>query len=268
VGREAQLQDLSDWAREADPTNLLLFEAIGGNGKSMLTWEWTTKHATKVRPWAGRFWYSFYEQGAEMSDFCRRALAYMTGQPLEKLEKVAKADLAHDLLMALRAQSWLLILDGLERVLVAYNRIDAAELRDEVANKPTDAVLHRNPTDTIRVEDGELLRALAGCAPSKILVSSRLIPRTLVNSAGQMIPGAKRISLPGLRPADAEKLLRSCKIEGNSAAMQNYLTKNCDNHPLVIGVLAGLINSQDPTRGFRCVVERHWRAGRSRAGPG
>jgi hypothetical protein len=40
-----------------------LFDAIGGSGKSMLTWEWTTEHATQVRAdWAGRFWYSFYWQ--------------------------------------------------------------------------------------------------------------------------------------------------------------------------------------------------------------
>lgn len=74
VGREAQLDVLSDWAVPADPHPVLLFDAIGGSGKSMLTWEWTTQHATQVRgDWAGRFWYSFYERGAVMADFCRRA---------------------------------------------------------------------------------------------------------------------------------------------------------------------------------------------------
>ena len=70
VGRASELEDLSDWAKLADTTNLLLYEAIGGNGKRMLTWEWTTNHATQVRDdWAGRFWYSFYERGAIMADF-------------------------------------------------------------------------------------------------------------------------------------------------------------------------------------------------------
>ena len=72
VGRASQLETLSDWALPSDPHPLLLFEAIGGTGKSMLTWEWTTKHATLARgEWAGRFWYSFYERGATMVDFCR-----------------------------------------------------------------------------------------------------------------------------------------------------------------------------------------------------
>ena len=250
VGRESQLLDLNDWAKAADPTNLLLFDAIGGNGKSALTWEWTNNHAIKVRTdWAGRFWYSFYERGAVMADFCRRALSYMTGRPLEELDKMRTPELAKDLLAQLHSQPWLLILDGLERVLVAYHRIDAAEVPDEQANAPTDKMLNRNPCDTIRDEDGDLLRALAGARPSKILVSSRLTPRVLLNPAGQPIPGARRITLPGLRPDDAEKLLRSSDITGDSVRIQDYLTQNCDNHPLVIGVLAGLIANYLPDRG-------------------
>ena len=249
VGRDSQLEDLNEWAKAADPTNLLLFEAIGGNGKSMLTWEWSRKRAPTLRDWAGCFWYSFYERGAVMADFCRRALTYMTGRPLEELEKMPMHELSKELLVQLHVRPWLLILDGLERVLVAYHRIDAAEVPDEDANASTDKVFNRNPCDTIRDEDGDLLRALAAAIPSKILVSSRLTPRKLLNPSGQPIPGAKRITLPGLRPADAEKLLCSCGIRGDSERIQDYLTQNCDNHPLVIGVLAGLITNYLPNRG-------------------
>lgn len=253
VGRAAELQVLSDWAAPADPTNLLLFEAIGGNGKSMLTWEWTNHHALAARPadkpWAGRFWYSFYERGAIMADFCRRAAAYMTGVPFKEFEKLNTAELKELLLAQLHSKPWLLILDGLERILVAYHRIDAAEVPDEEANIPTDKIVNRNPCDAIRDEDNDLLRALAAAAPSKLLVSSRLTPRVLLNPSGQTIPGAKRIDLPGLRPPDAEALLRSCGIEGKSDAIQSYLTANCDNHPLVIGILGGLVANYLPARG-------------------
>ncbi len=250
IGRDTQLQDLSDWARAADPTNLLLYEAIGGNGKSMLTWEWTTRHATTVRAdWAGRFWYSFYERGADMADFCRHALAYMTDARLEEFAKVNMSALARHLMAKLHEHPWLLVLDGLERVLVAYHHVDAAEMPDEQANAPTDKVLNRNPCDTIRDEDAGLLRALAGARPSKILVTSRLAPRALLNPSGQAIPGAKRVALPGLRPTDAEQLLRSCGVTGDSTAMQDYVAQNCDNHPLLIGVLAGLITHYLPGKG-------------------
>ena len=65
----------SDWAQPADPHTVLLFEAIGGNGKSRCDLgSGTTQHATRVRTyWQGCFWYSFYEKGAIMADFCRRA---------------------------------------------------------------------------------------------------------------------------------------------------------------------------------------------------
>ena len=258
IGRKTQLQTLSDWAQPADTTSVLLFEAIGGNGKSMLTWEWTQKHAEKAReghePWAGRFWYSFYEKGAIMRDFCQHALAYMTQQPLETFEKKSTPEMRVALMAELHRNPWLLILDGLERVLVAYHRIDAAEVRDEDLNRPTDKILNRDPCDAIRVEDTELLRALAAAAPSKILMSSRLIPRALLNPAGLPLPGVRPLVLPGLDEADAEELLRSCgldgkPIEGSSADIRYYLANYCGNHPLVIGVLAGLINSPGPHRG-------------------
>ena len=250
VGRQAQLDVLSDWAVPADAHPVLLFDAIGGSGKSMLTWEWTTKHATQVRGnWAGRFWYSFYERGAIMADFCRRALAYMTGKPLDSFRSMKTPELGKLLLHHLQHRPWLLVLDGLERVLVAYHRFDAAQVTDDEASEPTDQIAHRDPCAAIRPEDDDLLRTLAAATPSKLLITSRLVPRVLLNTANQSIPGVLRVSLPGLRPVDAEALLRSCGVSGASEPIQNYLKSHCDCHPLVTGVLAGLINDYLPDKG-------------------
>jgi hypothetical protein len=250
IGRKTQLRSLDEWARSSDPASILLFQAIGGNGKSMLTWEWVTKRATALRSdWAGRFWYSFYEKGAIMREFCAHALAYMTARPLEVFAEQTVAEMRVQLVAELRKRPWLLVLDGLERVLVAYHRIDAAQVLDEDMNQPTDTILGRDPCDPIRDEDAELLRALAAAAPSKILVSSRLVPRALLNQSGVPRPGVKSMGLPGLDEADAEELIRSCGIQGTSADIRYYLTNYCGNHPLVIGVLAGLINAPGPHRG-------------------
>src|ERR1039457_6138989 len=185
----------------------------------MLTWEWTTNHATEVRgDWAGRFWYSFYERDAIMADFCRRALAYIPREPLDGFRKMKTPELGERLLHHLQARPWLLVLDGLERVLVAYHRFDAAEVPDEAANQPTDQIAKRDPCGAIRPEDDDLLRALAAAAPSKLIVTSRLVPRVLLNPASQAIPGVLRVSLPGLRPANAEALLRSCGVTGEQQA--------------------------------------------------
>lgn len=250
IGRAAQLEVLNDWAVAADPHPVLLFDAIGGSGKSMLTWEWTTKHAAKIRQdWAGRFWYSFYEKGGVMSDFCQRALAYMTGKTLEEFRKKKTPELAEHLLHHLQTRPWLIVLDGLERVLVHYHRIDAAELPEEAANQPTDHIAQRDPCAAIRPEDDDLLRALAAAAPSKLLFTTRLVPRVFLNPASQPVPGVLRVALPGLRPADAEELLRSCGITGDSQAIQKFLMSQCDCHPLVTGILAGLINDYLPNKG-------------------
>ncbi|MFZ4508197.1 MAG: ATP-binding protein [Fimbriimonas sp.] len=253
IGRKAQLQTLTDWAKPSDSHSILLFESIGGNGKSMLTWEWVTKHAEAARegddPWAGRFWYSFYEQGAIVRDFCQHALAYMTGKQLKDFAETPMADLRAELLTQLHARPWLLILDGLERVLVAYHRIDASEVPDEEANRPTDNILDRDPCEAIRPEDNELLRVLASAAPSKVLISSRLTPRVLLNPSGLPLPGVQRLVLPGLDDEDAEAMLRSFGVSGTSAGIRYYLSNYCANHPLVIGVLGGLINSPGPHRG-------------------
>lgn len=249
VGRKAQLETLSDWANAADSHPVLLFEAIGGTGKSILTWEWARTYSTKVRAdWAGRFWYSFYEKGATMTDFCRRALAYMTCQQRTKFKEKNTAELTRLLIHQLQAKPWLLILDGLERVLVSYHRYDAAQVRDDEAGI-TDKIAHRDPCAAINPEDDDLLRALAGACPSKLLITTRLIPRVLLNKSNQPIPGVLRELLPGLRPPDAEALIRSCGITGTSLSIQSYLKSHCDCHPLVIGVLAGLINDYLPDRG-------------------
>jgi hypothetical protein len=249
VGRTAQLATLHDWAAPAEAHPVLLFEAIGGTGKSMLTWEWTTRHATGVRDdWAGLFWYSFYEKGAVMADFCARALAYMTGQPLAAFQQKKQTELSDLLAHQLQARSWLLVLDGLERILVAYHRYDAAQLADEQAGR-TDQIAHRDTCSAIRPADDDLLRQLAAASPSKILITSRLVPRALLNAANQPIPGVLYERLPGLRAADAEALLRTCGVRGDSAQMQDYLQRHCDCHPLVTGVVAGLINDYLPGRG-------------------
>ena len=261
VGRRAELETLADWSSPADPNPMLLFEAIGGSGKSMLTWEWLTNHAPAARAdWAGRFWYSFYEKGAVMAGFCRHALAYMTKTPPKDFAKLRTPELADRLVAELERRPWLLVLDGLERVLVAYHRYDAAQMRDEEADTAVDQIGKRDPCAAIRPEDDGLLRRLAAVAPSKILVSSRLTPLALVNRAGTVVPGVRREILPGLHPADAEAMIRACGVTGRSPAIQAYLQQNCDCHPLVTGALAGLINDYPSDRGNfdRWVEDPHY----------
>ena len=250
VGRANELKALSDWATASDPNPMFLLEAIGGSGKSMLAWQWINRHAPAVRgDWTGRFWYSFYEKGAVMAQFCREAVAYLTGESMEALRRKRTRDLADQLIEELTKRPWLIVMDGLERVLVAYHRYNASQLRDDEISSATDQIGRRDPCAAIRSEDDDVLRRLTIVSPSKVIVTSRLVPRALLNLSRRPVPGVRHVPLKGLQQEDAEAMFRACGVTGIAQNMQIYLEQNCGYHPLVIGVLAGLVNDYLPDRG-------------------
>ena len=112
--------------------------------------------------WAGQLWYSFYEQGADLNDFCVHALAYIRHEPPKTFRGRRTLDLGDELRRELDARPWLLILDGLERVLVAYNRAGKEHMSDEEAAVARDSMgLDREPRNCFRPEDDDVLAMLA-----------------------------------------------------------------------------------------------------------
>jgi hypothetical protein len=239
-GRKQELTLLDNWASGHDP--ILVLEAIGGMGKSMLTWHWVNTHASRLSiPWAGRLWYSFYERGADMRDFAITALGYMTQQPPEALRKLPEDKVTDALLRQLQRQPWLLVLDGLERVLAAYHRSDAAQSQDDDIERDT-GKKDAKPTDCIRPADDDLLRQLAASGPSRLLMTSRLMPHALwVDYAPRT--GVRHEALHGLAPDDAEAMLRRARITGDRERMQRYMHQIIGGHPLVVGFVAGLVRN-------------------------
>jgi len=256
VGRLTELEWLDQWAAGADP--LMVIEAIGGAGKSALAWEWLTLRARKAIPsFAGAIWYSFNEGGADMTDFAAHALAYTTGESLKEFRGRKTADLARLLTNELHENRWLLVLDGCERVLVAYHRFDASQARDDQVASDAD---HRA---CIKPADADLLRQLVGVTASKILVTSRLMPADLANHAGGSLPGVQHRQLRGMHPDDALRLMHGLDIRGEGQAIRRYLTENFDNHPLLLGIIAGLVNDyfRDPGNFDRWVDDHQGGAG-------
>lgn len=235
VGRQAELAWLDQWATSGD--SLMVIEAIGGAGKSTLVWQWLKERVSTVRPGlAGLMWYSFYEGGADMSAFAAYALAYMTGRPLKEFYGRKTADLARSLIAVLHEQPFLLVLDGLERVLVAYNRLDASQARDDQVSSD------RSDRACIKPADSDLLRQLVASHPSKILITSRLLPTALMNKTGQLLPGVRHRYLGGLHTDDALTMMRRLGVQGDESAIRHYLKESFDNHPLLVGIVAGLVN--------------------------
>jgi hypothetical protein len=92
IGRREELNLLTGWATgrgPAGPARLLCVEAVGGLGKSALTWQWFDEIAPQeMKPLAGRFWWSFYESDATFENFVTRALAYVARWPLAEVSKL------------------------------------------------------------------------------------------------------------------------------------------------------------------------------------
>jgi tetratricopeptide (TPR) repeat protein len=229
VGRNEELDELDRWAASSE--SLFVIEAIGGAGKSALAWHWMKTRAK----FAGTLWYSFYEGGSDMAAFAAYALSYTTGRPLRDFRGKHISALAPDLLFEIHSRPCLFVLDGLERVLVAYNRIDASQARDDQVESETE---HRA---CIKPQDADLLYRLVAAAPSKILVTSRLMPSALANAVHQPLPGVRHLNLRGMHPGDAMRMMRDLGVHGDEQSMRRYFKDNFDNHPLVLGIVAGLV---------------------------
>jgi tetratricopeptide (TPR) repeat protein len=258
VGRQPELNLLTDWVAKPDSAvykaHILNVVAIGGLGKSALTWKWFNDIAPQeMTPLAGRMWWSFYESDATFENFVTRALAYVTQRPLDEVQQIPAPDRETQLLAALDREPFLIVLDGLERILIAYARMDAAHLSDDDYDKQTanfvaDAIgLPASAAQSFTGEHrlrktadpraGSFLRKLSNVRASRILVSTRLYPADLQIATGGPLPGCSAIFLAGLADDDALELWRAF---GASGARDSLLPlfQRADNHPLLIQALA------------------------------
>jgi tetratricopeptide (TPR) repeat protein len=169
-----------------------------------------------------------------MRGFVRHALAYVTETDVEAYRHADDWEVTRSLADALRKKPFLLVLDGFERILAAYHHLDKAQIRDDQVQE--DLRQSTNPLD------GDLVRYLVDCAPSKILVTSRLLPKALEDRSVHH-------ALKGLAPRDAESLARAAGVKGSSAIIQNFANLfGC--HALVMRVVCGMVNDYAPHPGF------------------
>ncbi len=241
-GRKKELAKLDDWAASDD--SIMIVEAIGGVGKSALTWHWM--HAKRGPKWAGVIWWSFYEGDASMSNFLRHALAYITQQAPEAFDGVGFEARKRRLITALKAAPYLLVLDGLERIMVAYHRLDAAQMSDDAVDVAGAARSVRTCTNP---QNGRLLQDLSTCRPSKVLISTRLVPSDLEDRhAHTPLDGVCRYHLNGMYPDDALDMMRHLGIRGDKRTLDAFMRK-FGYHSLMLRIVAGMINKSFRARG-------------------
>jgi len=269
VGRQPELNLLTDWVARPDSAvyraHILNVVAVGGLGKSALTWKWFNDIAPQeMLPLAGRLWWSFYESDATFENFVTRALAYVTRRPLAEVQQTPAPERETQLLAALDREPFLLVLDGLERILIAYARMDAAHLSDDDYDRQTAnfvANAHGLPASAAQSFTGEhrlrktadpragsFLRKLATVRAARILVSTRLYPADLQAGTGAPLPGCYAIFLPGLADDDALELWRAFGATGARYSLLP-LFQRADNHPLLIQALASEVAHYRPAPG-------------------
>ena len=189
---------------------------------------------------AGRLWWSFYESSASMTRFLQELLAYTSGQSMPQIRRVNRTQLADEALAALRRHPYLVVLDGFERLLVAYHRFDPSKLRDEEVGPDKRSLIDPQADDVVR--------RLADAGPSKILISTRLMPTALQGRFGQHMPGVQHLRLPGLTDADTRALLARLGVRGSEPAIAGFFGP-LGNHPMLAGIVAGLVRDYRPEPG-------------------
>jgi tetratricopeptide (TPR) repeat protein len=274
IGRQDELNSLTDWvsvgATHASPlqdVHIMNIVAIGGMGKSALTWKWFNDIASQeMKPLAGRMWWSFYESDASFENFVIRALAYVTKQSREDVQKISPPEREAQLLAALDREPFLIVLDGLERILLAYARMDAARLGDDDIDQRTanyvakayglpesaaDPSLHSGLVGqhllrkTADPRAGSFLRKLANVRATRILVSTRLYPADLQTAIGEPLRGCFAIFLRGLNDDDALDLWRTFKVNGRRDGLLPLFNR-FDNHPQLLQLLAARVANYRP----------------------
>lgn len=246
-GRQRELQAIDDWADSLD--NTLVIDAIGGVGKSALAWEWLqTRVIDKETNEDGIVWWSFYEADSSVENLMKRTLQYITGMTSTEVGRLRTDERESLLLQELKTKRLLLVLDGLERLLVAYSRSDAARISDADVDH-----FERMPNSWARRftdwHHGDFVRTLATRTASRVLITTRLLPTDLTyRHTGRLLPGVRHLNLPDLDAEDALALMQSLGVNGNPEELKLFM-KRFGYHSLLLGIIAGRIVNYRPAPG-------------------
>jgi tetratricopeptide (TPR) repeat protein len=232
TGRAAELADLDAWLAAQAPA-VLVVRALGGFGKSALTWHWLHHHVSR-EAWPRVVWWSFYDADSAFAQFVPRALEYLGADlaafrnPREQVEA---------LLEHLRQPGTLLMLDGFERALRGYSGLSAAYQGDEGGGYVEDAEQRRDCIDA----QADFFIKSAASRPDlrgKILLTTRLRPRALEKHRGLLLKGCREHELTALSSDDALAYLRAAGIRGDDGDIRR-VARSYGNHPLSLAILAG-----------------------------
>jgi tetratricopeptide (TPR) repeat protein len=238
TGRLKERGMLTDWVRGQDSKPMLSLVGMGGLGKSALTWYWLHEDLPQEKiKLSGVIWWSFYEREASFESFLSHALLYASGGTINPAQIQSDYDRMQSLWCLLRDSPFLIILDGAERLLRAYHKLNVAYKGDDFNKEEGDKhLLCAGP------RAGQFLQWLTSLGgKTKTLITTRLHPKELEHLAG-----CRREELKRLEPDDAVVFMRRQGVKGP----RNTIIHACepyDFHPLCIRLLSGAI-CEDPEK--------------------
>ncbi len=233
TGRVAEREFLTQWLGGNGEQPLLVLRALGGFGKSALTWYWLL-HDVERGKWTRVVWWSFYDDYT-FETFLKETLEYL------KVDVPQSARLQADaLLRELERQNVLLILDGFERALRAFSGLGAAYQLDAGG-----AAGEGRDLDCVSTIAEDFLRGFAssgGLMKGRVLMTTRLTPRVLFVGAQHAAPlqGMIERELTEMEPADAVEFFVRQGIRGGRQEIERACAAY-GFHPLSLRLLAGLI---------------------------
>jgi len=243
TGRDAEQAMLCNWLYNAKEP-LLVLEAIGGVGKTALSWVWLHEEVLERQAELdGLFWWSFYEDPFET--FLEHLYHYITSRDVKVERGALPSGAIATLNSILHNNRFLLILDGFERALRGYASMSAMyiqekgfagakEAGEDDWDKPFDDAQGRRQRQCIHPHAAKFLKTLAS-TKTKTLMTTRLFPTAL-----QEISGVQHELLRGLSRADAVRFLRSEGIVGTRAQMERA-GEIYNFHPLMLKQLSSVI---------------------------
>lgn len=263
-GRIVERASMTEWLCRRGATGakpMMMLTAIGGMGKSSLTWLWAKHDVTgedvpgiepepediarscRVEPGWQRglrvLWFSFYqhEGGGDFRRFLEEAISHFSSGTIAASDYRRGGDLDYarltrDLLAVLRDRRSLIIWDGAERLLNEYAGVDPIDIENVPVERRGAERMMRRAAD-LRV--AQFLWALTGQTSTKLLISTRLAFSDLDNVAAAGV-----LPLHGIDPESAVRFLQRRGIRGPARMLLEACT-DYEFHPLSLSNLAAAL---------------------------
>ena len=235
VGRKEEMAQLDAWLMDED-VSVTAVISPSGNGKSNLLWQWQQqiRRNSNNSSIEEIIWWDATQPNADIIHFLHTALLFVGDDP--HIYRDARHQLER-LLDQFLYRPFLLIIDGIERWLYAYERLDS--VYDE---RPSNGNAHAH--SCVHPLAAELLSGLAAVGgATKTAVSSHHLPNELCDLAEKPLPTVRKQTIRPLTDNEAFRLFHNQSVELRLSEIQR-VGEPLGYQPLTLRLLAGYAASK------------------------